>query len=375
MKTRHVFGFAFLVLGVIALLQPHPPQAAPGLRINSVSGTVAHTSTLTLTGAGFGTKPSGAAPLKYDDFENGTIGQTVGNGWIADNTYRPDYSNRQVRPNSTVSVRARWPASGIAADGRYDDGSNFGIGGFPIQRMYLDVWYYYEATPPYSRNHKIFRFHTNRDLAPNLYYNIYCQSQASGLIGQDGLANPGDQTGQWFEPGSSYFVGRWSHIQGYFEESSPGAQNGTVQIWIDGVQRLNRVRNIRTRDGNTHWDFLWFGNYLGRDAVGGCPSYTADAYTYWDAAYVDTTQARVEIGDASTWSATRHREIQIPSAWADGSIAVRLNRGSFANFNGLYLYVIDSEGNISPGYPLAGGAPAPAPTGPPAAPTGVRIVS
>jgi hypothetical protein len=54
--------------------------------------------------------------------------------------------------------------------------------------------------------------------------------------------------------------------------------------------------------------------------------------------------------------ACTHREIQIPSAWSDTSITITLNKGSFANFNSAYLYVIDADGNVNTnGYLLSDG--------------------
>ena len=67
------------------------------------------------------------------------------------------------------------------------------------------------------------------------------------------------------------------------------------------------------------WENVWVGQYLGHDADDLCAG-IGDSYAYWDDVYIDTTQARVEIGDAPTYAASRHREIQLPTAWSDSSI-------------------------------------------------------
>ena len=220
---------------------------------------------------------------------------------------------------------------------------------------YFDAWYYYDVAPPYARNHKVFRFHANRTSLPNLYYGMWCSNRGS-VLSQDGV--DGGNYNLWPSLGPEDFARRWSHLQGYFVQSSPGVDNGTMKFWVNGVQIANEVGNFRTRaSGGAAWDTLWFGNMLDHGSDGNCGEYPADAYTYWDDVYVDYSQARVEIGDAVTYAASRHREIQLPSSWSDGTVTITLNRGSFSNFTGLFLFVVDDAGNISPGYPLTATGP------------------
>jgi len=77
----------------------------------------------------------------------------------------------------------------------------------------------------------------------------------------------------------------------------------------------------------------------------------------------------VELGDASTYAASKHREIQVPTAWADGSVSVKFNSGTFAAGSTAYLYVTDSSNNTSPGIAVKIGGSATSVT--PKAPTSV----
>jgi hypothetical protein len=337
--------------------QARVPEAAPGLAISNITGTLSHGSTISISGGGFGSKGT-AAPLKYDDFEAATSGSVVGGIWsVINNGSEPRYSSVVRRPNSTMSVRADFTR------GAY--GSNFGVSGRALPKIYLDAWYYMDAGPPYSRNHKLFRIHSGTDGQPNLFYNIYCQEIRTSILSQDGVG--GGNYYQWLVPTADDFARKWVHLQGYFEESSPGTNSGTAEFWIDGEKIVSQVGNFRTRDSSSAaWNALWFGNYFGHGSEG-CSTGYGDAYTYWDNVYVDTTRARVEIGDSSTYANTRRREIQLPVSWADNSISVRLNQGGFAGISGLYLYVIDSAGNASPGYRLGSVS-----TLPPA-PTNLRV--
>jgi hypothetical protein len=92
------------------------------------------------------------------------------------------------------------------------------------------------------------------------------------------------------------------------------------------------------------WSLLALGAYGQATAAG--------FQSYYDDVYIDNTLARVEIGDAPDYASATHREIQIPSSWSDGHIEATLHLGSFPATAGLYLYVVDAEGRVSPGFPL-----------------------
>jgi len=47
----------------------------------------------------------------------------------------------------------------------------------------------------------------------------------------------------------------------------------------------------------------------------------------YDDLFADNTRARVEVGDASTWSGCSQREVQIPTAWSGSSITIDVNKG------------------------------------------------
>ena len=97
------------------------------------------------------------------------------------------------------------------------------------------------------------------------------------------------------------------------------------------------------------------GNYMGHGAGSPavCLASPGNSYAYWDDAYVDTTRAHVEIGDAPTYAACTQREIQIPTSWNSTSITVTANRGAFGGLPNTYLYVTDRNGAVNiAGYKL-----------------------
>lgn len=354
------FVCAFVALAVV-VSESGPLAQTSTPTIASVSGMLASGSTLTITGSGFGSKAA-VPPLKWDTFEGGTSGAKL-TGWAleaSDPAVEPVYSTVVRRASSTMSARANF------VNGNWN--SSFGVSGTALPRLYLDAWYYYDAASPYSRNHKLFRIISN-NYTPNLYYNVYCGTTSSHLS-QDGVDVGNYHV--WMSPTAADLGRTWVHLQAYFKESSPSAADGTAMLWIDGVLQASQVGNFRTRTSSaTFWNTVFLGNYLGHEADANCPAY-GDAYTYWDDVYLDITQARVEIGDASTYAASRHREIQIPSAWSATSISVKLHAGSFPDLTTLYLYVVTEAGVVNAtGYQLSATGEIPPRPSPP---RNVRIV-
>ncbi len=66
------------------------------------------------------------------------------------------------------------------------------------------------------------------------------------------------------------------------------------------------------------------------------------------------------ISNAPTWVTTTTREIEIPTARADGSITISVHNDTFADLQKEYLYVVDSNGNFNQtGYALRTSCPSP----------------
>src|SRR5574343_493704 len=99
----------YAVVLCVLLILPGQLLAAPS--ISGVSGTVSSGQSVTIAGSGFGSKSS-AAPMKWDTFESGTVGQnlgtpTVGTAWDLYTAYdnqEPKYSSTFVRTGSTKSA-------------------------------------------------------------------------------------------------------------------------------------------------------------------------------------------------------------------------------------------------------------------------------
>ncbi len=117
-------------------------------------------------------------------------------------------------------------------------------------------------------------------------------------------------------------------------------ENNRIQVWIDG----NQVSDVAPSSWGT-----WDPSRIVFDAFS---HETDEPYTYTDDCYISHTQARVMIGNRQDFASANLREIQIPYSWSDGSIIVALNKGAFGESEQLYLFVIDSNGDPSAGYPI-----------------------
>lgn len=77
--------------------------------------------------------------------------------------------------------------------------------------------------------------------------------------------------------------------------------------------------------------------------------YEINTHLQYGDIYIDNSWARVEIGDASTYSACTHREIQVPITWGTDGIEFKVNQGSFPDLATAYIYVVDENGYVSNG--------------------------
>src|SRR5262249_26850009 len=144
----------------------------------------------------------------------------------------------------------------------------------------------------------------------------------------------------------------WHRSEYYFKLSDAGVANGQFQTWVDGVLNAN-VPNTMSRLAGTSSSI----NYV-MSPFDGIDSYgLSNSYTVWaDDFYVDTTRARVEIGDASTLAASKKRNILPPQSWSDTQISVKANVSMFPSGSKAFLYVFDANGNVnSTGYPVTVG--------------------
>jgi hypothetical protein len=332
-----------IALTLCALLTFSAGESFAQPNITGVSGgTLEHGGTITITGSGFGIKDP-AAPLKWDDFENGTADNDLDNGWYTYSSHGifPKYANDMVRSGS-LSLKQDFTASG-----QYN--CTFGLTNLSNDKYYITFYKYITTSGGESRNYKPLALRGgppgNWD-DPEIRHDMYPTNKS----GQINAANCNGSTvgknwdGAYDFPANS---GSWNRIEYYIDGGDPNVANGNYYFWSDGELKTSIENAVFRTDSSCVWTNMYISSYLATDTN------SARAYIWHDDVYIDTTRARVEIGNASTWSGSTHREIQIPSAWSDTSVAITLNQGSFSDFYNVYLYIFDENGNVnSNGYPL-----------------------
>jgi len=343
--------------------------------VSSITGTQQHNSQITITGSGFGSKPQ-ATPVLWENFEAGTSGQIIagskpvyGPSWTDFSTLsqsRPTFTNASQRH----SLSALSSHHDFVTAGNYNSSlKHYG----QYSTVYLSFWWRYERLPgaPYSRNVKAWTEYGSQGNFPMAYTGMGDPSAGDGTI-RNSVQDNNTLAGPvlWGKTSIASIEREWVRFEMYLVQSSPGTPDGVFSYW---TQRPNASSPSVTLEGsNTSyttrltsntWHLWEFGSYYDNN-----PS-TARAHVYIDDIYLDTTPARVEIGNASTWNASTRREIQTPTQWSSTAITVKVNQGSFASLANTYLYVIDSNGTVNAnGYPLcSSNCPSP-----PAAPKNLR---
>ena len=151
----------------------------------------------------------------------------------------------------------------------------------------------------------------------------------------------------------------WNFLEAWFNSGSR-----TYSLRVNGVALANNISwsSCSSFSINELWK-------IGFDGGGNSPP----SITWWmDDIYVDNSFSRVMIGNASTYAASTHFEMQIPTAWSNTSISTKVNQGSFAGSQQAYLYVLDANGNVNTnGYPITVNGSG---TSAPQAPRGLQVV-
>jgi hypothetical protein len=366
MKTikRAMIGATAVSSLIVALARQEASGAAAVPTITGVSGTLAHGGSLTITGSGFGTKSS-AAPIKYDDFDNGALNTTIANGWDVLHASNITYSNTVLRPNSTRSARS------FAACG---ETGNFGFiapnpNGIHTSTLYLDWWARADWTTTFPTNYKIMRLFL-RDVGQKPDYVFNGLNGQSWILTSEFPTQPSEPPywNQYTWAQISQLAGTWIHYRWYGKIGDPVTGGGLHYLWTNKPGGNVEYQMVDDPGRSTNWRWIQPGDPTTFNAVlfGNATQGLCNSNIYWDNVYVDNTLAHVAIANASTWAASTRNEVQPATAWNDGAITVTLNQGGFTSLNGPYIYAFDSAGNVSAGYPLGASAPS--------APRNLRII-
>lgn len=358
-----------LVTGPVAI-----GWAAPA--ITGVSGTVQDGQTVTISGSGFGA--TGPNVVLFDTFEKGTSGAN-----ISTVTNSADVANwtASERMGATVPLYTNaYALSGtksMAIDYRVGYGSGPSLTYSNVQNSDILVsWWQYIPT-----NRDVPGTNNSADGGPNWKwfwigdqnddwpwgsdYSIQCLSStcsSSTTIGSlDDTGTPARYDGKWYTP--LFSKGTWMRVTVAMRNATSGGYAWQQEINGSSNSAVDSVTNVVTAHSNDPWNVLVIPGFGRRDN---------NSVLYIDDVYVATgagARARVEMGNASTYSASTKLAFITPTSWNSNQIKATVQQGVFKGGETVYLFVVDASGNASPGYgPLtlgqsSGGGQAPAPAG------------
>ena len=360
-----ILPIALPLLLLAACVRATVPEKFPVIEI---VGVPAHGDSLVIIGAGFGEKAQ-AAPLKWDDFQAGNNGDIVSQAepypWGVDissddgvtppdsvayldnddyNRFPGDQCSHQVFGNRGNGVTHIWTNTMSV------DYIEIGVG----QQIYVSAYGLLNMAGELARNAKMWFLaspgnqwgepSSRLDFYPNDSSGHSYYTQCDESIQDDGNIYGYDNDFMGINSGEFHRY-EFIHITG-----DAGAANGYQASYVDLVAP-DVADNQTVHECDPYWTLNIMSYWDWSDGPSQ-PFGTADVY--FSEIYVDITLQRVEIGDASTWDACTHREIQIPYSWKDTEIKIVMNFGTFASDADLWLFVVGADGSVTEGKEIVG---------------------
>jgi hypothetical protein len=312
--------------------------------INSVGGTFNHGNYVTISGSGFGTK-SPAKPVIWAPFEGGSAeaDTSLSSGTLT-TKYQIDTSNQyNSRSKYNVSNIAKTDGVKTAADLRtYINSGKF----FAFARRKFPAKLFENVS-----NFKTFWAWPNLpgctgNSKPMVNTIFDYMNSKMNVTYQGGAGAPGG--GQILPIGPVIDDGSWVTWEIQEKKGTVDNYDGNLKWWENAKLKVNsNVLNVTSTYPTDTYCAILFQDFWTETVSG--KSYLNNVKDYLDDVYMDSTWARVMIGNASTFEACTKREPLIPTAWSTTAITAYFNQGSFPNGSKVYLFVVDSNGKVSPG--------------------------
>jgi len=326
-------------------------SATGGTGTGTAGGSsVQHGDMYVIQGTGFGTKPT-ATPFLWDDFESGSDGAAVDgaspvygatwSGWSSDGV-DPAYGSSNPRHGRS----SRHSFHDFDSISQYNCSLGNSLPAAPGDKVYFSYWWRYESTGT----------EWTANLKPWVIYNATGQSvvYVGMSVPGDGLRSGGDADSPtlWGSMGQETADAQWVRWEEELLVSAANQPNGARHCSVHFSSPEQIVSQWSSDAHQTHagddFDNIDLGTYQTQDSR----SPGARCLIQIDDVYIDYTWARVELGDNADFDSCTHREIQVPTAWADGEVTITINQGSFASLAGLHLFVVGADRQVVHSEPL-----------------------
>ena len=329
------------------LVRPNSTVTQGGApEITGVSGTVSHGNSITISGSGFGTRADygGTTDFLCAGFSDlnavGLSGETTNIEWNI--SAQAEYANQWTAQSTSPRVTGKNFIRRVNSDqNNYEGGGDIGIDPQTGSTWFIS-WWMRLATAADQQSGKFFRIYGS---ATNIY--LSAGGENMYLRGYAEYTDPGVYP--VYTSPDVFGNETWQRV-----DIAMSQDPDWFKVYIDGALQWQKSSTLPP--SGDHQEDQWVENPFGQGSVGiggyldaGFRGYGVDGKYDFDDLFIDYTWARIELGNASTWAGSTHREVQLPTAWADGSITAQVNTGSFSSGTA-YLYVVNSSGLVSPGY-------------------------
>lgn len=312
----------------------------------SPSAGLVHGDPYTITGSGFGTKAT-AAPLVWEPFTDATLhadlnlmGGVMGN---EDNlrTARAGYNAKCDFGHSTADQPYGWQYTGAVY----------------VPKWYVQYWIKLGANWHWGTNYtddvgctniKWARFYPNGELYSNTGLSSLMPTAGNNGYRFTEKSSGSAETPVYFMRMQDVFTLDAYHLvqMEYGSASDLDTADGHIRVWIDGALKHSSDAVVTDGSPASYLPNKRPGGHFGFQESSMALTSLGDAhrYAYYDQIYVDSSWARVELGDSATYGDCTKREIQVPSAWSDTSITVTVNLGAFGSGETVYWHVTHADG-------------------------------
>ncbi len=361
----------FKIIWFLAVFFALPNFAWATPSVSGVSGALSDGNSVTITGSSFGASPN---VLLFDDFESGTVGQKIKTGagsakygqWV-DSKNKTYYGNSaKISGSQSFTSNMAGPTHEHQIIAKLPYGTN---------EFFSSYWIYLPESNRWPGEDDPNRINWKQTwvlgdgepdgIGPSTYDNSTVDDDViiPSFMGDVDNLNSSAVTGNSYSQDPKISTkwlsllmhkGQWLRIWVYMKGSSGNdIKDGETSIWsMQGgasVKENLLGRNIYNLHTGGAWD-TYNVNAYGRLTENCTPSF--------DDVYIATgpnAQARVEVGNASTYTASTKLTILTPISWGSSSISAQVNKGNFTT-GPAYLYVFDSTGAVNAiGYPVTFG--------------------
>lgn len=342
-------------------LEP-PETPVPEFGVTSVTGTFGDTQSVTVAGAGFGTHAS-ISSIEYlrPTVDTGTPGATFSKtGWtkVTGTGATVTYDDTGGRGSQAACIKKTYTDNG--SNGDYLNAIYWGDSSEKTS-LYASYW----MRPDYQGwdgNLKLWRIMSETNVFDTKTL-LYCgsdllhfyKSSTSYWIRRDA-----SKVGVWYLQNTAESLAvdtEWRRAEIYWTKSTADTPDGTIIYNVHSDNTITKIFNwpnwVETHSASLSTNvakYFFIQDYYGSN--NGIDSADKKMYIGADVYIQSGTPARIEIGDAADWNVCTHREIQYPTAWADTSISVTLNRGTFNTGVQLYLFVVNANNVPTAGHPV-----------------------